>query len=76
MKELVDPSLGDDYDRDQMDRLVLTASLCVEHSPLLRPCMSQASLVIIVIIWNESHIWEVSDYKAHYKALKVLHPKS
>ncbi|RDX92825.1 Receptor-like cytosolic serine/threonine-protein kinase RBK2, partial [Mucuna pruriens] len=31
IKDLVDPSLGDDYDREQMDRLVLTASLCVEQ---------------------------------------------
>ncbi|KAL2345712.1 hypothetical protein Fmac_006997 [Flemingia macrophylla] len=42
IKELVDPSLGDDYDQEQMDRVVLTASLCVEQFPILRPTMSQA----------------------------------
>ncbi|KAG5056132.1 hypothetical protein JHK85_008642 [Glycine max] len=42
IKDLVDPSLGDDYDREQMDRVVLTASLCVEQYPILRPSMSQA----------------------------------
>ncbi|KAE9589609.1 putative protein kinase RLK-Pelle-RLCK-VI family [Lupinus albus] len=41
IKELVDPSLGDDYDRGQMDHVVLTASLCVDQSPILRPRMSQ-----------------------------------
>lgn len=43
IKDLVDPSLGDDYDREEMDRVVLTASVCVEQSPILRPIMSQAS---------------------------------
>ncbi|MCI08895.1 receptor-like cytosolic serine/threonine-protein kinase RBK2-like, partial [Trifolium medium] len=37
IKDLVDPSLGGDYDQEQMDRIVLTASLCVENSPILRP---------------------------------------
>ncbi|CAL0320988.1 unnamed protein product [Lupinus luteus] len=41
INELVDPSLGDDYDREQMDHVVLTASLCVDQSPILRPRMSQ-----------------------------------
>nr|WIL59924.1 nodulation protein [Melilotus officinalis] len=41
IKDLVDPSLGGDYDQEQMDRVVLTASLCVENSPILRPRMSQ-----------------------------------
>ncbi|GAU11564.1 hypothetical protein TSUD_345550, partial [Trifolium subterraneum] len=43
MTDLVDPSIGGDYDQQQMDRTVLTASLCVENSPILRPRMSQAS---------------------------------
>jgi hypothetical protein len=44
IKDLVDPSLGGDYDQQQMDCIVLTASLCVENSPILRPRMSQASI--------------------------------
>ncbi|KAK4282836.1 hypothetical protein QN277_014164 [Acacia crassicarpa] len=46
MKDLVDPCLGNDFDREQMDRVVLTASLCVEHSAVLRPCMSQAAMLL------------------------------
>ncbi|XP_061348500.1 receptor-like cytosolic serine/threonine-protein kinase RBK2 [Gastrolobium bilobum] len=46
IKDLVDPSLDEDYDPEQMDRVVLTASLCVEHSPLLRPCMSQIAILL------------------------------
>lgn len=41
--ELVDPSLADAYSLEEMDRVVLTASLCIEQSPILRPRMSQAS---------------------------------
>ncbi|KAK7332936.1 hypothetical protein VNO80_29693 [Phaseolus coccineus] len=46
IKDLVDPSLGDDYDWDQMERVVLTASLCVEPFPILRPSMSQIAVLL------------------------------
>ncbi|KAK7269290.1 hypothetical protein RIF29_22013 [Crotalaria pallida] len=41
IEELVDPSLGGDYDQEQIVHVVLTASLCIEQSPILRPRMSQ-----------------------------------
>ncbi|CAK7340816.1 unnamed protein product [Dovyalis caffra] len=41
-KELADPFLGDNYDLEEMDRVVLTASLCIEQSPVLRPRMKCA----------------------------------
>ncbi|KAG2295132.1 hypothetical protein Bca52824_041801 [Brassica carinata] len=41
IKKLVDPSLGDEYDQDELNRLTSTASLCIEQSSLLRPRMSQ-----------------------------------
>lgn len=43
IEELVDPSLRDDYDIGELDRMVLTASMCIEQSPILRPRMNQAS---------------------------------
>ncbi|KAE9593795.1 putative protein kinase RLK-Pelle-RLCK-VI family [Lupinus albus] len=43
LRELVDPSLGDDYDLEEMECVVLTASLCVEQSPFLRPRMSEVT---------------------------------
>ncbi|KAK6233095.1 hypothetical protein SCA6_003168 [Theobroma cacao] len=46
IKELVDPSLGDDYDAEEVDRMVLTASLCIEQSPILRPQMSQVVILL------------------------------
>ncbi|WJX13159.1 non-specific serine/threonine protein kinase [Trifolium repens] len=41
IKDVVDPSLGDTYDKGQMGCLGLTAAMCVEQSPILRPRMSQ-----------------------------------
>lgn len=46
MKQLVDPALGDNYVPEEMERVVLTASLCIEHCPLLRPRMSQVTLLL------------------------------
>ncbi|VVA96532.1 unnamed protein product [Arabis nemorensis] len=41
IKQLVDPSLGDEYNREELIRFTSTASLCIEQSSLLRPRMSQ-----------------------------------
>ena len=41
IKELVDPNIGDNYDRKEMDHM--TAALCIEQSSILRPRMSQVS---------------------------------
>ncbi|KAJ6730526.1 hypothetical protein OIU85_021336 [Salix viminalis] len=40
VSQLLDSSLGDSYDRDQMERMVLAATLCVKRAPLARPQMS------------------------------------
>lgn len=37
---LLDPSLGGNYDQDQMERMVLAASLCIRRAPRVRPQMS------------------------------------
>ncbi|XP_074590835.1 receptor-like cytosolic serine/threonine-protein kinase RBK2 [Curcuma longa] len=41
IKALVDPSLGDSYDEMQLIRAANTARSCIQHSPVMRPCMSQ-----------------------------------
>ncbi|GAB2211522.1 hypothetical protein Drorol1_Dr00024837 [Drosera rotundifolia] len=46
LKKLIDPCLGDDYDREELDRMALTASLCVDYTPILRPAMSQAVVLL------------------------------
>ncbi|XP_022722581.1 receptor-like cytosolic serine/threonine-protein kinase RBK2 [Durio zibethinus] len=41
IEELVDPTLGDAYDSDQMKRVTATASICIHQSAVNRPQMSQ-----------------------------------
>lgn len=38
--QLLDPTLGDNYDRDEMERMVLAAILCIRRAPRARPQMS------------------------------------
>ncbi|KAJ6954271.1 receptor-like serine/threonine-protein kinase [Populus alba x Populus x berolinensis] len=40
ISQLLDSSLGDSYDLDQMERMVLAATLCVKRAPRARPQMS------------------------------------
>lgn len=44
VKGMADPRLDGAYDADQMQRMVLTAGLCVRRSAPWRPSMSQVSL--------------------------------
>lgn len=37
---LLDPNLGDRYDREESERMVLAASLCIRRAPRARPQMS------------------------------------
>ncbi|XVF66324.1 hypothetical protein PTKIN_Ptkin10aG0026200 [Pterospermum kingtungense] len=41
IKELVDPTLGDVYDSEELTRLTGTASICIHQSAVNRPQMSQ-----------------------------------
>ncbi|KAK7410633.1 hypothetical protein VNO78_01577 [Psophocarpus tetragonolobus] len=38
--QLLDPSLGDNYDHEEMEKMVLAASLCIKRAPKARPQMS------------------------------------
>ncbi|OMO91237.1 hypothetical protein CCACVL1_07181 [Corchorus capsularis] len=40
VSQLLDSSLGDGYDRDQIERMVLAATLCIRRAPRARPQMS------------------------------------
>ncbi|XP_052197968.1 LOW QUALITY PROTEIN: protein kinase STUNTED-like [Diospyros lotus] len=37
VSELMDPSLGSNYDGDQSERMILAAALCIRRAPLCRP---------------------------------------
>ncbi|XP_009762353.1 receptor-like cytosolic serine/threonine-protein kinase RBK2 [Nicotiana tabacum] len=72
IRELVDPSLADDYNLLQMNLMVLAASLCIQQSSIRRPRISQVlqllkgnrgSLDIIRRCRKSSH------WKRHYEQL-------
>ncbi|XP_039048770.1 receptor-like cytosolic serine/threonine-protein kinase RBK2 [Hibiscus syriacus] len=46
IKELIDPTLGDDYDLDELKRCIATASICIDQSAIDRPQMSQALAIL------------------------------
>lgn len=41
--QLLDPSLQDDNKGNQMERMVLAATLCIRHNPQSRPEMGMVS---------------------------------
>ena len=43
IKELVDPSLGNEYDPEEMLYTLAVASLCIHHSSTSRPSMKSVS---------------------------------
>lgn len=47
--QLLDPSLGSDYDHDQIERMILAANLCIRHASRLRPEISIVSLLFASI---------------------------
>ncbi|XP_051117524.1 receptor-like cytosolic serine/threonine-protein kinase RBK1 [Andrographis paniculata] len=46
MKEMVDARLGDNYDTVEMKRAMFAASMCIHHSPNLRPSMTRVIQVL------------------------------
>lgn len=52
MKELVDPTLGDAYNTEQLTRLLLIASACINQTSACRPQMSKAcSFMLQKALW-------------------------
>ncbi|RDX88967.1 Receptor-like cytosolic serine/threonine-protein kinase RBK2, partial [Mucuna pruriens] len=46
VSQLLDPSLGDNYVREEMERMVLAATLCIRRAPRARPQMSLISKLL------------------------------
>lgn len=44
--------MGDNYDHDQMERMVLAAMLCIKRSPRARPQMS----MVVKLLQGESEV--------------------
>lgn len=47
--QMLDPSLGENYDHEEMERMVLAATLCIRRAPRARPLMSLVSYLKIII---------------------------
>jgi hypothetical protein len=43
--ELADPNLGDDYDQDQLKRMVAVASRCIMRPAMWRPSMAEVPCI-------------------------------
>lgn len=46
VSQLLDPSLGSDYNHDQIGRMILAATLCIRRAPRLRPQISLVSWLL------------------------------
>ncbi|TKY56099.1 Receptor cytosolic serine/threonine-protein kinase RBK2 [Spatholobus suberectus] len=46
VSQLLDPSLGDNYDHEEMERMLLAATLCIRRAPRARPQMSLISKLL------------------------------
>ncbi|AQK40782.1 ATP binding protein isoform 2 [Zea mays] len=61
--ELADPSLGDDYDKDQLNRMVAVASRCIMRPAMWRPSMAEVLHFLSTTdeCLNEPEKWNIPD---------------
>ncbi|XP_015885783.2 LOW QUALITY PROTEIN: protein kinase STUNTED [Ziziphus jujuba] len=52
VSELLDPCLGTNYDQDQLERMVLAATLCVRRAPRARPQMG----LVLKLLLGDSEV--------------------
>lgn len=48
--QLLDPSLGDNYDHEEMEKIVLAATLCIKRAPRARPQMNLVSGPLLTLL--------------------------
>ncbi|GAB2248034.1 hypothetical protein Droror1_Dr00007916 [Drosera rotundifolia] len=60
IKELIDPALANDYDRKQMNLMLLAASWCIQRSSIRRPRTSQ---VVELLKGNSSSLELTKKYR-------------
>lgn len=58
MKEIADPKLGDNYNPEEMKRIMAIASMCIHHTPSKRSFMNEVTVVSLRVsldrvIWRE-----------------------
>ena len=50
LSQLLDPRLGSNYDHDQIERMVLAATLCIRREPQTRPRIGNVSLNLFSLL--------------------------
>ncbi|KNA07465.1 hypothetical protein SOVF_171640 [Spinacia oleracea] len=77
MSQLLDLRLGSDYDHEQIERMVLAATLCIRREPQTRPRIGNVLKLlegdIEVINWAEQ---QVSSYPEEFEVLDGETPRS
>lgn len=58
--QLLDSSLQDDNNGDQLERMALAATLCIRHNPQSRPTMGMVSQFLILHFIANSIILEMA----------------
>ncbi|OMO82777.1 hypothetical protein COLO4_22838 [Corchorus olitorius] len=53
--ELVDPTLGDEFNKEEAVRMIKVALLCTNSSPTLRPVMSE----VVKMLKGRTHVPEL-----------------
>ncbi|KAK4572685.1 hypothetical protein RGQ29_030922, partial [Quercus rubra] len=64
VSQLLDPSLGDNYDQDQMERMILAATLCIRRAPRARPQISILNSLMARLQVNASDESDMLDGEA------------
>eukprot|EP01018_Ginkgo_biloba_P014180 Gb_39546 [translate_table: standard] len=73
LRELVDPYLGDAYNVQQMNFMVLTAGFCVQQSAILRPCMAH---VLQLLTGDREHLESKEPWRTPLLQLPYLEESS
>jgi hypothetical protein len=71
VSQLLDSSLGDSYDLDQMERMVLAANLCVKRAPRARPQMSLVRHFCILFVHHDMPAY-LSPLTMHYLNYSII----
>lgn len=50
VSQLLDPSLGSDYDHEHIGRMVLATTICISRSPQARPQISRVGFLPLLTV--------------------------
>jgi hypothetical protein len=77
LTDLIDPSLGGVYNMGQVRHVACAAHLCVQHSPAIRPSMSQVLHFFQILIKGcDTKIRLLCFFMRFYKVIELYWSKS